>query len=91
MSETHPSTSDRHEPGRYEIRLTGHLDPRWAVWFDGLNLSRENDGTTTLRGAIPDQAALHGLLQKIRDTGLPLVSVIRIETGSAEVPPDEPR
>jgi hypothetical protein len=79
MSETHAATSDRHEPGRYEIRLTGHLDPRWAVWFDGLSLSRESDGTTTLRGAIPDQAALHGLLQKVRDTGLPLVSVIRIE------------
>jgi hypothetical protein len=86
MSETHPSITDRHEPGRYEIRLAGHLDPRWATWFDGLNLSREEDGTTTLRGAIPDQAALHGLLKKVRDTGLPLVSVVRIEPDTDELP-----
>ena len=68
-----------HDAGRYEIRLQGRLDPRWATWFDGLSLSRESDGTTILRGPIPDQAALHGLLQKVRDTGLPLVSVICIE------------
>ena len=59
---------DRHEAGRYEIRLKGHLDARWAAWFDGLSLSRESDGTTVIRGPIADQAALHGLLQKVRDT-----------------------
>ena len=70
---------DRHEPGRYEVRVGGHLDARWAAWFDGLTLSRESDGTTTIHGLIADQAALHGLLGKVRDTGLPLVSVICVE------------
>jgi hypothetical protein len=64
-----------HEAGRYEIRLQGHLDNRWAAWFDGLSLTHESDGTTVLRGPVVDQAALHGLLQKVRDTGLPLISV----------------
>ena len=82
---------DRHEAGRYEIRLKGHLDTRWAAWFDGLSLSRESDGTTILRGHIPDQAALHGLLQRVRDTGLPLVSVIRIEPDRAEMSTNEPQ
>ena len=66
MSERQAATGDRHEPGRYEIRLKGHLDGRWAAWFDGLSLSRESDGTTILHGPIADQAALHGLLQKVR-------------------------
>jgi len=83
--------ADQHEAGRYEIRLKGHLDGRWAAWFDGLSLSRESDGTTILRGPIPDQAALHGLLQRVRDTGLPLVSVSRIEPAPAEMPVNEPR
>ena len=79
MSEVNASSGNRHEPGRYEVRLKGHLDGRWAAWFDGLSLSREGDGTTIIGGPIADQAALHGLLQKVRDTGLPLVSVIRVE------------
>ena len=68
-----------HEPGQYEIRLGGHLDARWAAWFEDIDLRRDSDGTTVLRGPIVDQAALHGLLGKVRDTGLPLVSVICIE------------
>jgi hypothetical protein len=91
MSGTHPSTGARHELGRYEIRLTGHLDQRWAAWFDGLSLSRETDGTTIIHGSVADQAALHGLLQKVRDTGLPLVSVTRVEPGAPEMPANEPR
>ena len=79
MSEANASTGTRHEPGRYEIRLKGHLDGRWAAWFDGLSLSRESDGTTVIQGPIADQAALHGLLQKVRDTGLPLVAVTCVE------------
>ena len=67
------------DAGPYEIRLAGHLDPRWAAWFDGMTVSREPDGTTAVRGEVPDQAALHGLLQRVRDLGLPLVSVRRIE------------
>ncbi len=84
------SDTDRHEPGRYEIRLSGHLNARWVAWFDGLSLSRESDGTTILRGPIPDQAALHGLLQRVRDTGLSLVSVFRIDRAPAETPAGEP-
>jgi len=63
----------------YEIRVDGHLDDRWVAWFDGLDLTHESDGTTTLRGPVVDQTALHGLLQRIRDLGLPLVSVTTID------------
>ena len=70
---------NRDEARRYEVRLKGHLDTRWAAWFDGLSLSLESDGTTVIHGSVADQAALHGLLQKVRDTGLPLVSVTHVE------------
>jgi hypothetical protein len=66
-----------HEGGSYEIRLKGHLEPRWADWFDGLTLTQESDGTTVLSGSVVDQAALHGLLDKVRDLGLPLIAVHR--------------
>jgi hypothetical protein len=79
MSETPAAGGRPLEPGRYEIRLKGHLEPRWAAWFDGLGLTHERDGTTVLRGPVVDQAALHGLLRKVRDLGLPLVSVTAIE------------
>ena len=76
------------EAGRYEIRLKGHLDSRWASWFDGLALTKERDGTTVIRGLVTDQSALHGLLQKVRDLGVPLLSVTRIEPEeTASVPP----
>ncbi len=65
--------------GRYEIRLKGQLDTRWATWFDGLSLTHQSDGTTTIRGLVTDQAALHGLLQKVRDLGLPLLSVVQTD------------
>ena len=65
------------EGGSYEIRLKGHLNARWADWFDGLTLTQESDGTTLLSGPIVDQAALHGLLGKVRDLGLPLIAVRR--------------
>jgi hypothetical protein len=65
------------EGGSYEIRLKGHLNARWADWFDGLTLTQESDGTTVLRGSVVDQAALHGLLGKVRDLGLPLIAVNR--------------
>jgi hypothetical protein len=59
----------------YELRIQGHLDEHWSAWFDGLTLIREDDGTTTLRGAVTDQAELHGLLAKVRDLGAILISV----------------
>lgn len=79
MTQRHTPREDRPEAGRYEIRLTGHLDPHWSTWFDGLTVSHEPDGTTVISGPVADQAALHGLLQRVRDLGLPLVSVTRVE------------
>ena len=79
MTERHTVTPDARGSGRYEIRLTGHLDARWTARFDGLTVRHDGDGTTVIGGQVPDQAALHGLLQRVRDLGLPLVSVIRIE------------
>jgi hypothetical protein len=89
MNET--STGQHHTPGRYEIRIKGHLAPRWAAWFDGLSLTTESDGTTIIQGPVADQAALHGLLQKVRDAGLPLVSVTQIEPNQRDLPTIEPR
>ena len=68
------------EVGRYEIRVKGHLASRWAAWFDGMSLTNETDGTTSIRGPVTDQAALHGLLQRLRDTGLPLISVAQLDS-----------
>ncbi len=79
MTERQTPAPDRSEAGRYEIRLTGHLDAHWTAWFDGLTVSYENDGTTVICGDIVDQAALHGLLQRVRDLGLSLVSVGKVE------------
>jgi hypothetical protein len=79
MSETHASTEHHREPGLYEIRIVGHLDTRWADWFEGLSFTHESDGTTILYGPVVDQAALHGLLRKVRDLGIPLISAIRVE------------
>jgi hypothetical protein len=75
------STGQHDNPGQYEIRLKGHLGPRWTAWFDGLTLTHDSDGTTIIRGLVADQAALHGLLQKVRDLGLPLVSVTAVQPG----------
>jgi hypothetical protein len=71
----------------YEIRIRGHLEPRWASWFDGLTLTQDPDGTTVIRGEVADHAALHGLIQKVRDIGLPLVSVTSTATPSKEPRP----
>lgn len=80
------STGRRQEPGRYEIRVKGLLDARWAVWFDGLTLTHGSGGTTIMHGPVADQAALHGFLQKIRDLGLPLISVNPVIPGSPPAP-----
>jgi hypothetical protein len=67
----------------YEIRLQGHLDARWAEWFEGLTIILEENNVTLLTGPVIDQAALHGLLKKVRDLGLPLISVNPVEPGSS--------
>ena len=71
-------TGHQHDSGGYEIRVQGRLESRWAAWFDGMALTAEDDGTTTLHGPVLDQAALHGLLRKLRDVGLPLLSVTQV-------------
>lgn len=76
------------EPGQpmvYQIRIKGHLGSQWADWFEGLTITLEEDGDTLLTGPVIDQAALHGLLKKVRDLGLPLVSVSPVEPGQADV------
>jgi hypothetical protein len=83
MTDQRTPIPDPPEAGRYEIRLTGRLDAHWAAWFDGLTVSHESGGTTVISGPIADQSALHGVLQRVRDLGLPLVSVRRFE-------PDQP-
>jgi hypothetical protein len=75
MDERRGSHDDRHEARRYEIRLKGHLDSSWAEWLGGMSLTHASDGTTVLVGPVVDQAALHGLLQKLRDLGITLISV----------------
>ena len=72
-------------PGRYEIRVRGHLAARWGAWFDGMTLAPQSDGTTVLHGPVADQAALHGLLRKVSDLGLPLVSVALTGTDEPSV------
>jgi hypothetical protein len=72
---------------RYEIRVEGVLDQRWSAWFDGLQLTSQPDGVTVIAGPVADQAALHGLLAKVRDLALPLLSVRRIEQADQEETP----
>jgi hypothetical protein len=79
MSTTPASPEDHHEPGHYEIRIKGHLDHRWVDWFEGMTITLEDSGETLLTGPVVDQSALHGLLRKVRDIGLPLVSVIHVK------------
>jgi hypothetical protein len=75
MSKTPNSEIDTSQSPVYEIRIKGHLGPQWANWFEGLTITLEDNGNTLLTGPVSDQAALHGLLKKVRDLGLPLVSV----------------
>ena len=80
MTDRPAPTGAAPDAGTYEIRLAGHLDTRWAAWFDGLTVATGADGTTVLRGELPDQSALHGVLQRARDLGLPLLSLRRLDT-----------
>ena len=84
MSDKQTYDEKNNQLQRYEIRLKGHLDDRWAEWFEGLTITLEEDGDTLLTGPVVDQAALHGLLKKVRDLGLPLVSVSPVEPGHAD-------
>jgi hypothetical protein len=86
MSNERSLENQASQPMVYQIRIKGHLDDRWADWFEGLTITREDNGDTLLTGPVVDQAALHGLLKKVRDLGMPLVSVNRIEPGQAHTP-----
>jgi len=84
MSNKRYSTTDSSQPPVYQIRLKGHLGSQWTDWFEGLTITLEEDGNTLLTGPVVDQAALHGLLKKVRDLGMPLVSVSPVEHGPVD-------
>ena len=90
MSEILASPEYQYEPGLYEIRLKGQLDDRWAGRFEGLTITLEGNGDTLLTGPVVDQAALHGLLKKVRDLGIPLLSVNFVHPGQAKIQEVEP-
>jgi len=85
------SATARDEPDGYELRVGRHLDDRWADWFGDLAMTREPDGTTTLRGAVADQAALHGILIKIRDLGMVLLAVRPIDVAPSTSTAPQPQ
>ncbi len=89
MSETHALPEYHDESGLYEIRLKGHLNNRWANWFEGLTITLEDNGDTLLTGPVIDQAALHGLLKKVRDLGMPLISVNCVDPGQTKTQEDK--
>jgi hypothetical protein len=78
MAEALHRTADTSQPTIYQIRVKGHLGSQWKDWFGGLTVKLEDNGETLLTGPVVDQAALHGLLRKVRDLGIPLVSVVRV-------------
>ena len=78
MSYTVDTKTDQRQPTIYQIRVKGHLGSQWQDWFGGLTVTLEDNGETLLTGPVIDQAALHGLIKKVRDLGMPLVSVFRI-------------
>jgi len=85
----YPNT-DPGQPVVYQIRIKGQLDSQWTDWFEGLTITLEEDGDSLLTGPVIDQAALHGLLKRVRDLGMPLVSVSPIESGQADTPGVKP-
>ncbi len=83
MSDKTRSDEKQNQPQHYEIRLHGQLDSHWADWFEGLTITMEEDGNTLISGPVIDQAALHGLLKRVRDLGMPLVSVCPVSSYEA--------
>jgi hypothetical protein len=86
MSSTFNSEIDPSQPMVYQIRIKGQLGRQWADWFEGLAITLEDNGDTLLTGPVVDQAALHGVLKKVRDVAMPLISVMRVKPDPAERP-----
>jgi hypothetical protein len=86
MSNIPDPSIDPNQPTFYQIRIKGHLDDPWTEWFGGLTITLENNGDTLLTGLVVDQSALYGLLKKVRDLGMPLVSLNPVEAGQADQP-----
>ena len=84
MSNQRNPKTDPGLPRVYQIRVEGHLGHRWKDWFGGMTIMLEEEGDTLLTGPVVDQAALHGLLKKVRDLGMPLISVMRVEPGQVD-------
>jgi hypothetical protein len=78
--------TDQTEPMDYQIRIKGHLGPQWSDWFEDLTITLETNGDTLLTGPVVDQAALHGLLKKVRDLAMPLISVTRVNPAQSTAP-----
>ena len=90
MSNKPNPPTDPRQPMVYQIRLQGHLGSEWTDWFEGLTITQEDNSETLLTGSVVDQAALHGLLRKVRDLGMPLISVNRVKLGQADMPDVKP-
>ena len=90
MSADRSQQTDPNSPVVYQIRIKGHLGQQWVHWFEGLTITLEENGETLLSGPVVDQAALHSMLRKVRDLGLPLLSVIRVTPGRASDTDSEP-
>jgi len=86
MSNKRKLKIDPDQPMVYQIRIKGHLGHQWTEWFEGLTITLEEDGDTLLTGPVVDQAALHGLLKKVRDLGMPLISVDPVKPSQADAP-----
>jgi hypothetical protein len=84
MSNERSPKRDPSEPMVYQIRVTGHLGREWTDWFDGLTITLQDNGETLLSGPVVDQAALHGVLRKVRDLGLPLLAVTLMKPGEVD-------
>ena len=85
MPDEQKSNPEANQQMVYQFKLKGHLGQQWLNWFEGLTVTLEEDGNTLLSGSVIDQSALHGILKKIRDLGMPLISVNSVETGAQDV------